>query len=138
MKIYHLFLYFILVLLGLWEITGMSMAIYHNSSSNYQIQKAMEVSWVMKSAIKEYYFENQKLGQNNDKLGLAPRGATNEYVISSVVNNGTISIQLGNNVKSELKNSLIIYEPHIKNDNISWTCSSTNVNIDKKILTKFC
>jgi type II secretory pathway pseudopilin PulG len=135
---YYLFSLLIIAVALFLLMTSVVIPTYQKNSFDYQLKTAMDSSWVIKTAVRQYYKTNHSFGSNNNDLGLDESGAVNDYVLSSFNNNGKIILQLGNEVKSDYKNSLIIYTPEIKNNNIYWTCSTPDKNISLALVKKYC
>lgn len=139
MKLFYYIFSVLIIVVGLFLLTvGIVIPAYHKHSFHYQLKTAMDASWVVKTAIRQHYETYQQFGTNNKDLGLDPQGAMNDYVLSSFNNNGVIILQLGNDIKSDYKSTLIIYTPEIKNNNVYWTCKSSNQEISQELINQYC
>ncbi|EMT8422437.1 pilin, partial [Neisseria gonorrhoeae] len=89
-----------------------------------QVSEAILLAEGQKSAVTEYYLNNGKWPENNDKAGVAsPSDIKGKYVESVTVTNGVVTAQMkSDGVNKEIKGKKLSLWARRENGSVKWFC----------------
>ncbi|EMU5126912.1 pilin [Neisseria gonorrhoeae] len=89
-----------------------------------QVSEAILLAEGQKSAVTEYYLNNGKWPENNDKAGVAsPSDIKGKYVESVTVTNGVVTAKmLSSGVNNEIKGKKLSLWARRENGSVKWFC----------------
>ncbi|EMS4312540.1 pilin, partial [Neisseria gonorrhoeae] len=89
-----------------------------------QVSEAILLAEGQKSAVTEYYLNNGKWPENNDKAGVAsPSDIKGKYVESVTVTNGVVTAQMNpSGVNNEIKGKKLSLWARRENGSVKWFC----------------
>ncbi|EMT3397577.1 pilin [Neisseria gonorrhoeae] len=89
-----------------------------------QVSEAILLAEGQKSAVTEYYLNNGKWPENNDKAGVAsPSDIKGKYVESVTVTNGVVTAQMkSDGVNKEIKGKKLSLWGRRENGSVKWFC----------------
>ncbi|EMS3042511.1 pilin, partial [Neisseria gonorrhoeae] len=89
-----------------------------------QVSEAILLAEGQKSAVTEYYLNNGKWPENNDKAGVAsPSDIKGKYVESVTVTNGVVTAQMNpSGVNNEIKNKKLSLWAKREAGSVKWFC----------------
>ncbi|EMT5045365.1 pilin [Neisseria gonorrhoeae] len=89
-----------------------------------QVSEAILLAEGQKSAVTEYYLNNGKWPENNDKAGVAsPSDIKGKYVQSVTVANGVVTAEMNpSGVNNEIKGKKLSLWARRENGSVKWFC----------------
>ncbi|EMS4093018.1 pilin, partial [Neisseria gonorrhoeae] len=89
-----------------------------------QVSEAILLAEGQKSAVTEYYLNNGKWPENNDKAGVASSGEIKgKYVQSVTVANGVVTAEMNpSGVNNEIKGKKLSLWARRQNGSVKWFC----------------
>ncbi|HEZ9500756.1 TPA: pilin, partial [Neisseria gonorrhoeae] len=98
-----------------------------------QVSEAILLAEGQKSAVTEYYLNNGKWPENNDKAGVAsPSDIKGKYVESVTVTNGVVTAQMASsNVNKEIKDKRLSLWARRQDGSVKWFCGQPVTRTDK-------
>ncbi|ENT1203741.1 hypothetical protein C4H90_10465 [Neisseria gonorrhoeae] len=98
-----------------------------------QVSEAILLAEGQKSAVTEYYLNNGKWPENNDKAGVAsPSDIKGKYVESVTVTNGVVTAKmLSSGVNKEIQGKKLSLWARRENGSVKWFCGQPVTRTDK-------
>ncbi|EMS1889258.1 pilin [Neisseria gonorrhoeae] len=98
-----------------------------------QVSEAILLAEGQKSAVTEYYLNNGKWPENNDKAGVAsPSDIKGKYVESVTVTNGVVTAKMASsNVNKEIKDKRLSLWAKRQAGSVKWFCGQPVTRTDK-------
>ncbi|ENS6857108.1 hypothetical protein HFZ28_001892, partial [Neisseria gonorrhoeae] len=99
-----------------------------------QVSEAILLAEGQKSAVTEYYLNNGKWPENNDKAGVAssPTDIKGKYVESVTVTNGVVTAKMASsNVNKEIKDKRLSLWAKRQAGSVKWFCGQPVKRDDK-------
>ncbi|HFA1503677.1 TPA: pilin, partial [Neisseria gonorrhoeae] len=98
-----------------------------------QVSEAILLAEGQKSAVTEYYLNNGKWPENNDKAGVAsPSDIKGKYVKSVTVAKGVVTAEMASsNVNKEIKDKRLSLWARRQDGSVKWFCGQPVKRTDK-------
>ncbi|HGM0463683.1 TPA: pilin, partial [Neisseria gonorrhoeae] len=105
-------------------LAAVALPAYQDYTARAQVSEAILLAEGQKSAVTEYYLNNGKWPENNDKAGVAsPSDIKGKYVQSVTVTNGVVTAKmLSSGVNKEIQGKKLSLWARRENGSVKWFC----------------
>ncbi|EMT9007472.1 pilin [Neisseria gonorrhoeae] len=105
-------------------LAAVALPAYQDYTARAQVSEAILLAEGQKSAVTEYYLNNGKWPENNDKAGVAsPSDIKGKYVESVTVTNGVVTAKmLSSGVNNEIKGKKLSLWAKRQAGSVKWFC----------------
>ncbi|EMT2817046.1 pilin [Neisseria gonorrhoeae] len=114
-------------------LAAVALPAYQDYTARAQVSEAILLAEGQKSAVTEYYLNNGKWPENNDKAGVAsPSDIKGKYVESVTVTNGVVTAKmLSSGVNKEIQGKKLSLWARRENGSVKWFCGQPVTRTDK-------
>ncbi|ENW2662048.1 prepilin-type N-terminal cleavage/methylation domain-containing protein [Neisseria gonorrhoeae] len=105
-------------------LAAVALPAYQDYTARAQVSEAILLAEGQKSAVTEYYLNNGKWPENNDKAGVAsPSDIKGKYVESVTVTNGVVTAKMkSDGVNNEIKGKKLSLWAKRQDGSVKWFC----------------
>ncbi|HGL9526145.1 TPA: pilin, partial [Neisseria gonorrhoeae] len=105
-------------------LAAVALPAYQDYTARAQVSEAILLAEGQKSAVTEYYLNNGKWPENNDKAGVASPGEIKgKYVKEVKVENGVVTAEMkSDGVNNEIKNKKLSLWARRQDGSVKWFC----------------
>ncbi|EMS2141968.1 pilin [Neisseria gonorrhoeae] len=105
-------------------LAAVALPAYQDYTARAQVSEAILLAEGQKSAVTEYYLNNGKWPENNDKAGVAsPSDIKGKYVESVTVTNGVVTAKMkSDGVNKEIQGKKLSLWARRENGSVKWFC----------------
>ncbi|EMT4172299.1 pilin [Neisseria gonorrhoeae] len=105
-------------------LAAVALPAYQDYTARAQVSEAILLAEGQKSAVTEYYLNNGKWPENNDKAGVAsPSDIKGKYVESVTVTNGVVTAKMASTgVNKEIQGKKLSLWARRENGSVKWFC----------------
>ncbi|HFB6936442.1 TPA: pilin, partial [Neisseria gonorrhoeae] len=105
-------------------LAAVALPAYQDYTARAQVSEAILLAEGQKSAVTEYYLNNGKWPEDNDKAGVASSSSIKgKYVEKVEVNNGVVTAQMKpDGVNNEIKNKKLSLWAKREDGSVKWFC----------------
>lgn len=121
-----------IVIAIIWILATMVMPSFQDRIIRAQVEEAFNLSDVAQAAVQEYYAKHRAFPANNAAAGLpAPEKMIGNYVTRVAVDDGVITVTLGNRINKNAEGETVAIRPAIVKDEpmvpIAWVYGYASV-----------